>query len=276
VEVFDQAMRQRLLERHAIEGGLRRALAEDALAAHYQPIVVAASGELAGFEALVRWQRADDDLVPPAGFIEVAEQTGLIREVDVWMLRRACQDAAHWNSLDPDGRPLTVNVNLSARTLADDEFPQVAAGILDEWALPPYQIGLELTETVLLGRYDAGVHALSALREAGFRVALDDFGTGYSSLSYLQRLPLDELKLDRSFVQGMTAHERNRSIVATVVQLARILDLEAVGEGVETVGELDALGALGCRLAQGYLFSPPVAREACDAFVERLHVPPSG
>jgi diguanylate cyclase (GGDEF)-like protein len=257
--LFEPSMSAQTLERVELESDLRLALERSELRVHYQPIVALADESIVGFEALVRWQHPTRGLVPPLAFIPLAEETGLIIPLGKWVLETACRQAARWHAAQtgPAARPLFVSVNLSARQFTQVDLVEDVAAILAESGLDPGQLELEITESVVMDQSEAGIRALGRLREIGVRLVLDDFGTGYSSLAYLKHLPLDTIKIDRSFVSGI--HETaDRSIVEAVIALAHGLGIGVVAEGIETNRQADRLRELGCDLGQGYLFSPPV------------------
>jgi diguanylate cyclase len=231
------------------------ATAAGQLAVHYQPTVALAEGRTTGYEALLRWHHPERGLVPPAEFVPLAEESGVIVQIGRWVLEQAVRQAAAWTA--EAGRPIGIAVNLSPRQLADDDVVDLVARVLTTTGLPADQLTLEVTEGVLLRDVDQVVDQLRALRELGVRIAIDDFGTGYSSLSYLRRLPADIVKIDRSFVQDLGSEGRSTTLVASIIELARSLRLEVVAEGVETPEQHAVLGDLACSHAQGYLFGRP-------------------
>ncbi|MEV1288970.1 EAL domain-containing protein [Micromonospora sp. NPDC049679] len=246
--------------------GLRHALAIDQLAVHYQPVVELSSGRAVAVEALLRWTLPARGPISPAEFIPVAEETGLIIPLGAWVLRRACADARRW--YDRYGISLTVNV--SGRQLAEPDFADLVLRTLTEVGLPPEALILEITETVLIGSADEGagrsLAALERLREHGVRIAIDDFGTGYSSLSYLAQLPVDILKIDRSFVPATgAASSDDHAFTRAVLQLGASRRLPAIAEGVETEEQARLLREMGCPLAQGFLFARPGPVDVVDA-----------
>jgi diguanylate cyclase (GGDEF)-like protein len=250
--IFDQVVRERAVARQATEAALRNALANDELVVHFQPEISVATGEIVGVEALVRWDRPGAGMVPPADFIPIAEETGLIVPIGRWVLREACAQAKIFD----DGR-LVIRVNVSARQLAEPGLADTVKEALAASGLPPERLVLEVTESVVLEDGDRSVAALQALRDIGVGVSLDDFGTGYCSLSYLRRLPIDSLKIDRSFVRGLGHEADDDSIVTSVIDLARSLGVSVVAEGVETEEQLAGLRARGCDTMQGFLFAKP-------------------
>ena len=257
-ELFDEVMRARAVGRLRVENELRRALERDELCLHYQPVVSLRDGAITGFEALLRWEHPDRGLVGPLEFIWVAEEVGLIDQIGRWVLQEACQEAVKWQALRPDGPPMGIPVNLSARQVAQRDLPEFVAEVLEETGLEPACLSLEITESVLLEESDAPADVLRALRGTGARLVLDDFGTGYSSLAYLKRLQLDALKVDRSFVEGLGTGQEESAIVQAIVGMAQALSLGVVAEGVETREQLAELRRLGCDGAQGYLFAKPM------------------
>jgi EAL domain-containing protein (putative c-di-GMP-specific phosphodiesterase class I) len=252
-------MHARAVERQFIEEGLRGALEQHEFALHYQPQVNLKTGVIVGVEALLRWTHPTRGLIPPAEFIPVAEDCGLILPIGAWVLREACEQARAWADR---GLPIGVMaVNVSAMQLRDEDFLPRMLEILADTGLDPRSLELELTESVLMKHAETAAFILQTVRKGGVRVAIDDFGTGYSSLGYLRKLPLDALKIDQSFVRQISTAGEDTAIVAAVISMARSLKLRVVAEGVETREELEFLRAHQCDEAQGYHFSPPVPPE---------------
>jgi diguanylate cyclase (GGDEF)-like protein len=249
----------RALAHLILENSLRRAVENDELVLHYQPQVDTATGKVVTLEALVRWRHPEHGLIPPMEFIPMAEETGLIIPIGEWVLRQACAQAKAWQ--DEGFEALPVAVNLSVRQFRRKDLPELVARVLDETRLPPSCLRLELTESCVMEDVGFAAGVLRELKAKGVGVSVDDFGTGYSSLSYLRRLPVDELKIDRSFVHAATDDEDDAAVVAAVIQLAHTLRLQVVAEGVETEAQLELLRSLGCGRAQGYLFSRPQPAE---------------
>ena len=255
--IYDADMQERAEQRRALESDLAGALERGEFVLHYQPQVSFGTGAVTGVEALVRWERPGHGLVPPDAFIPVAEETGMIVALGTWVLEEACRQAAAWTRELGDTPPLTMAVNLSALQLDDRGLPALVADVLARTGLEPARLNLEITETVLMGDTQANIEILGALKGVGVTLSVDDFGTGYSSLSYLKRFPVDELKIDRSFVKGLPGDQDDAAIVAAVIGLGHALGLTVVAEGVETGEQRAVLAAAGCETAQGYLFSRP-------------------
>ena len=267
-ELFDEAMRARVVNRLHRENELRRAIHEDELRLYYQPIVSVADRRIVGAEALVRWDHPERGVLAPAEFIELAEEGGLILPLGRWVLEEACRQIASWGSRWGDSHPLRVSINVSARQLAQHQFADLVEQAVHRAHADPARLGLEITETVLMEDGDAPVATLQALKRLGVALALDDFGTGYSSLSYLQRLPFDTLKLDRSFVAPLGQSGGERNIATAVVEMAHALDMKVVAEGVEDEEQLQILDDLGCDLAQGYRLARPMPAGEMTSLLE--------
>ncbi|MEA2321008.1 MAG: hypothetical protein QOD81_858 [Solirubrobacteraceae bacterium] len=262
--IFDQVIRDRVVQRQADEAALRSALERDELLVHFQPEISVATGEIVGVEALVRWDRPGVGVVPPADFIPIAEETGLIVPIGAWVMHEACRQARVFD----DGQ-IVVRVNVSARQLIEPGLTATVAHALAVSGLEPHRLCVEVTESVILDDSDRCVAALQALRDLGVGVALDDFGTGYCSLSYLRRLPIDGLKIDRSFVRGLGHEADDDSIVASVIDLARSLGVAVTAEGVETEEQLARLREGGCDTMQGFLFARPGPAAAVAALMRQ-------
>ncbi|HVF74006.1 MAG TPA: EAL domain-containing protein [Acidimicrobiales bacterium] len=257
-EVFNEAIRRQAVRRLETEQALGRAVARGELRVEFQPGINLQTGNIAAVEALVRWQHPQRGLVGPADFIPVAEETGLIVPVGEWVLAQAVDLAAQLQWAASDGGAMTVAVNLSARQLAAPGLVDRVAGLLREYDLPPRALSLEITESVLMEDAEAARRMLVSLKDVGVYLAVDDFGTGYSSLAYLRRFPVDALKIDKSFVDGLGREAEDSAIVRAIVSLAKTLGLDTVAEGVETEAQRDELVALECTYAQGFLWSPAV------------------
>jgi diguanylate cyclase (GGDEF)-like protein/PAS domain S-box-containing protein len=266
-EVFDVEMRDRAVARLRLDTDLRRAIERHEFHLYYQPIVSLQRNRIEGFEALLRWPHWDRGLVYPADFIPVAEETGLILPMGWWALREACRQLSIWQKTMPQGTPLTVAVNLSSKQFVQLDLALQLEQILVETGVAASSLKLEITESAIIDNTSSMIGLLLQLKSLGLQIAIDDFGTGYSSLSYLHRLPIDSLKIDRSFVSCMT--QDSAEIVRAIVGLAHNLGLDVIAEGVETVEQLEQLKALGCEFGQGYLFSRPVEHAEAEALLRR-------
>ncbi|WP_370450446.1 putative bifunctional diguanylate cyclase/phosphodiesterase [Acidovorax sp. 106] len=262
---FDPDMQAAVNARSNLEADLRQGLARGELMVHYQP-VVDQDGKLVGAEALARWRHPQRGMISPADFIPLAEQTGLILPLGQTVLHTACSQLAAW-AQNPATAHLTLSVNVSARQFRQAGFVAQVLGTLKDCQADPSRLKLELTESLLLGDIEDTIERMEQLKKEGVGFALDDFGTGYSSLSYLKRLPLDQVKIDQSFVRDVLSDPNDAAIVRTILALAKSLDLEVVAEGVETAGQLGFLRLHGCEGFQGYLFGRPVPVEEMDAFL---------
>ena len=261
-EVFEPAMHAAAVERLALEGDLRRALDRDELTLHYQPVVALDTGRITGVEALVRWPHPERGFLPPATFIPLAEETGLIRRLGRQVLAAACLQGRRWQMTHQED--LTVSVNVSPRQLQGDGLLDDVHEALAASGLPASSLVLEITEGAMLQDSEAVIAKLHALKAVGVRLAIDDFGTGYSSLSYLQRFPVDILKIDRSFVAAIDSEEDKSSLVRAIVSLTRTMNLKSVAEGVESRRQTEILAALGCEEAQGYYLARPMDPAALE------------
>jgi diguanylate cyclase (GGDEF)-like protein len=244
---------------------LAEAIRDGQLRTVYQPLIDMRTGRPIGAEALVRWQHPVDGLRSPDQFISLAEDSGLITQIGELVLNDACRQAARWVAASPEQEDLLVTVNLSARQVADDAIVEQVTAALAASGLEPHRLVLEITETVLMHDRDAAAATLWLLKGLGVRIAIDDFGTGYSSLAYLRRFPIDMLKVAREFVDGLGRDAHDDVITHAIVELANTLGLLTVAEGIETTQQSETLAALGCDIAQGYLFSRPIEAEAVSA-----------
>lgn len=253
---FDPQMQARISARVTLEARMREALTQQHFELHYQPQVNAA-GQILGVEALVRWQDPQRGMVSPADFIPLAEETGLILPLGAWVLETACRQLHDW-AQQPDRAHWKISVNVSARQIHGDDFVDQVKAVLQRTGAPAQKLMLELTESLLVTNIEATIAKMAAIKALGVSFSLDDFGTGFSSLSYLKRLPLDELKIDRSFVRDILIDPNDTAIARMVVALGNSLGLAVIAEGVETAAQRDALAALGCLRYQGYYFSKPL------------------
>jgi len=266
-EFYDAAMSADVGEQLALRDDLRQALERGQLELYYQPIVDARSGRIASAEALLRWNHPERGLLSPLHFIEVAEQTGLIDAIGEWVIDEALRMAAQWRRRV--GEEVTVHVNVSAHQLKQTGFAQRVETALRDAGLPPDTLDLEMTESALIDDAERAVALLGALKSIGVKIALDDFGTGFSSLSYLRRLPVDAIKIDKSFIDGLASGERDGALVEAILTLGERLGNDVVAEGIETAQQLDWLLAHGCRYLQGYYFSRPLPLGAFLALADK-------
>ncbi len=267
LQFFAQDMSARSETRRDIQSRLRRALANKEFTLHYQPQVEIASGRVVGLEALLRWQSAELGSVSPAQFIPIAEETGLILQIGEWVLREACRQCKVW--LDAGYGPLSMAVNLSPRQFRQKDLVKSVHAILEETGLAAGCLDLEITESTAMYRADAAIDSMRELRALGVQISVDDFGTGYSSLAYLQRFPVRTLKVDQSFVRDIQAAGEGSAIVSTVIELARLLRLKSLAEGVETAEQLAFLRSHNCTVFQGYYFCKPLPAAELQAILQK-------
>jgi EAL domain-containing protein (putative c-di-GMP-specific phosphodiesterase class I) len=268
-EMFDAMMLAHALTRLELETDLRKAFERQEFIIHYQPIIELGSHKIVGFEALLRWQHPTRGLVSPAEFIPVAEEIGLITPIGYWVLSEACSQTRTWQMQFPANPPITVSVNLSARQCAQSDLVQRVAGILNETGLNAHDLKLELTESMIVEDAVSTSAMLSELRVLGVQVQIDDFGTGYSSLGYLQRLPIDTLKIDRTFVSRIGNNGSGAEIVQTIMVLAHELGMKVVAEGIETDEQLSKLKSMECEYGQGYIFTKPVNSQMASSLLAK-------
>jgi diguanylate cyclase (GGDEF)-like protein/PAS domain S-box-containing protein len=261
-ELFDADMHARARDRLGLENDLRHAVDSHDFEVHYQPIVSLSSGMCIGFESLVRWTR-NGEAIPPATFIPIAEELGLIEPLGTWVLQQACRTFADWRQRFPDGRLECITVNVSSRQLVEQNFLFIVEEAVHDAGLKPCDLRLEITETALMDSPNIVADVLRELRDFGVKIYLDDFGTGYSSLSHLHKLPVDALKIDRSFVKSLLLPDRP-AIVESILALARTLNTSVVAEGIESDVQARELERLGCTHAQGFLFSRPLSIDRAE------------
>ncbi|MCF2151587.1 EAL domain-containing protein [Desmonostoc muscorum LEGE 12446] len=277
-KIFDVKMHTQAVNRLTLETDIRKALEREEFVIYYQPIVdilgdaygrqsQPQAGRLIGFEALVRWQHPTRGFVLPREFMAIAEETGLIVQIDRWMLYTACQQLANWKTKFTTHLPLKISINLSAQDIRQTSLIEDIDRILAETNLPGDSIALEITESMLIENISKTIDLLTELKARKIQISIDDFGTGYSSLNYLHRLPTDNLKIDRSFVSQMEEGNRNYQVVSTIIALSNQLGLGTVAEGIETPQQLHWLQQLGCELGQGYLFSKPLSHQTAEALL---------
>ena len=270
IEIFDAGLQQQMIERVDIEAALTAALADPdgaGLQLHYQPVLDAASSSLVGVEALIRWERAGQGMLYPDSFIPIAEATNLIIDLDCWVLTEATRQLVAWSTV-PELAEVPVAVNISGRHLLSRHLPAHIGAVLDQSGIDPHRLSIEITETVLLSDLVGAAGELEAIRALGVKVAIDDFGTGYTSLTHLQQLPIDTIKIDRSFISQLNVR-RGSSLVRMVTDLGHAIDINIIAEGVETDEEMRALQAIGADHLQGYLLSRPLTPPAMSAWAHK-------
>ena len=266
---YSPAMSEQAMERLDLEGDLRRAVARGQMRVLYQPLLDLQTGELAGVEALMRWQHPWRGLLAPSEFIALAEETGVIIQLGEWMFTQACRQVRQWQQAAGAGRlPLRMGVNLTAREFQHEGLAASLLRIARHEGIAPSSLCIEITESIAMQDADGVVATLRSLKDSGFHLAIDDFGTGYSSLGYLRRFPLDTIKIDRLFVQDVEREPSSRAIIEAVARLAHALGMKVTAEGIETTGQQRAVRALGCDLGQGYLFGRPVTAEELAPLLE--------
>lgn len=270
---FIDEMNQRARDQQSIETGIRLGLERKEFVLHYQPKLDLGSGQVVGAEALIRWQKPGQGLVYPSAFISVAEDSGLIVPLSKWVLAEACRQACAWQAA---GLPkICMSVNMSAIDFRQRDFVDGIEQTLKQTGLEPHLLELEITEGVLMQNIETTVTALARLKTMGIRLAIDDFGTGYSSLSYLRRFPIDVLKIDQSFIRGLSNDSNDAALVSAIISLGRSLNLTIIAEGVETLEQLDFLKSHQCEEGQGYYFSKPVEPDAFARYLESVKPAPS-
>ncbi|HKH39999.1 MAG TPA: EAL domain-containing protein [Rubrobacter sp.] len=271
--VFDPAMQARAQERLELEAELRRALEQEEFVLYYQPEVSLHDGKMVGFEALLRWQHPERGLLKPAAFVPIAEDTDLIAPIGRWVLEEACQQAKRWEEERPLASPMTMEINLSSKQLRRQGLVRTVEEALARADLEAHTLALDMTETVLIRVSEDNTQALDALKEMGVRLGLDDFGTGYSSLSYLKRLPVDRVKVDKSFVKGLGENATDTALVRMIIDLCHTLGVEIVAEGIETSEQAVLLRDMGCDLGQGYYFARPLPGEELAERLPKAFLP---
>jgi diguanylate cyclase (GGDEF)-like protein len=267
--LFSQELHLQSIKLLQIESDLHRALERQEFILYYQPIVALETATLIGFEALIRWQHATRGFISPGDFIPIAEETGFIIPLGMWVLEEACRQLRAWNLAFPEQTALTMSVNLASKQLQDPRFIEQLDQVLVETGLDGSTLKLELTESMLLDNIESVLQTLASIRSRNIQLSIDDFGTGYSSLSYLPRFPINTLKIDRSFVNQMTVDAENLEIVRAIATLAHSIGIDVVAEGIETTQQLELLQTLGCEFGQGYLFAKPLDPQAAEQFIEK-------
>jgi diguanylate cyclase (GGDEF)-like protein len=263
-QIFESAMHDTALRRLELKADLQRAIDNSEFVLHYQPVIELLTGDVAGVEALLRWNHPKRGMVPPLEFIPLAEETGLIVPIGRWVLEEACREAVRVQQHYAANPPLHMAVNLSARQLQRPEIVDEVADILMTTGLEPSALILEITESVMMRDVELSLERLSELKQLGIKLAVDDFGTGYSSLNYIQRFPVDILKVDKSFIDAFNEDARKSALTATIIKLAEDLELRPVAEGIERADQLEKLLDLHCDLGQGFYFAQPMAPAAID------------
>jgi diguanylate cyclase (GGDEF)-like protein len=263
--LFESAMQTDAQDRIHLEMDLADALQANQLFLAYQPMMDLKNERVVGVEALLRWRHPTRGVIPPDAFIPIAEDSGLIVPIGHWVLEQACFQAAGWHE---SGYPLDISINVSARQLERTEFVEEVRAALEDSGLDAATLTLEITETVLMRKPDATAHLLGELKQLGVRIAVDDFGTGYSSLAYLRQFPVDSLKIDRTFITGLTRSGEGHALTHTLIQLGKALGLQTLAEGVEQQSQVRHLQSEGCDLAQGFLFARPLTPDAVERFLE--------
>ena len=256
-----------MVKRRELQAAIADAVVDSAFTLNFQPIVELATGEIVGFEALVRWPHPRWGMIQPDQFITLAEETGHIVQLGSWVLRQAAADTVRWQRRVPRERPLYISVNVSARQFRDPGFVDTVRQVLATSGLAPSALLLELTESVLLRRDDRIRADLEELKRIGVRLAIDDFGTGYSSLSYLRELPIDVLKIDKSFVEGIATSEQRLALAEVIIRIAKTLRLTVMAEGIENEVQRDLLISMGCQFGQGYLMAKPVGADQAETLL---------
>jgi diguanylate cyclase (GGDEF)-like protein len=264
VAVFTKELRVRFLERVRFENDLRSAIDRNELSMHYQPLVCLQDGGLLGFEALLRWHHSEIGNIPPNKFIPIAEESGLIIPITVWILQETTRQLAVWQKISRSTRDLIVSVNISGKHLSNDDLIDDVENALAISKISPSSLKLEITESAAMENAEHTINVLNRLKQLGVQLSIDDFGTGYSSLSYLHRLPFDTLKIDRSFVYSVGESGENSEILQTIISLAKNLKKKVIAEGIETETQLSLLQNLGCDYGQGYLLARPQTKEAAE------------
>jgi EAL domain-containing protein (putative c-di-GMP-specific phosphodiesterase class I) len=267
LEFFAPALTAKVQQRMSLAAKLRRALARNEFYLHYQPQVEIDSGRIIGAEALLRWQCPELGSIAPTEFIPIAEEMGQIQDIGEWVLRQACEQGQRWHKEGYGG--LKIAVNMSVRQLSDSRLTERVARVLAETGYPPTALELEITENLLMQPSDHNLRVLRGFNDMGIELIIDDFGIGYSSLSYLQSFPIQALKIDRSFLGHIGHALHHDTIVGAIIAMAHSLHLRVLAEGVETAEQIAFLSARGCRAAQGYYYSPPVAAERLTELLDK-------
>lgn len=268
-QIFDPKMQANVSERLNLENSLRRGIINQEFSLYYQPIICVENEKLAGFEALIRWQHPQKGFVSPAEFIPIAEETGSIIPIGIWVFEEACQQLSFWQQHIPKNQQLTLNVNLSIKQLSQKNLIEQINNIITKTGLPPHFLKLEITESAIMNDYKNARKILQKIKKQNIQLCIDDFGTGYSSLSYLHRFPLDTLKIDRSFITNIVDHPKKLEIVEGIIRLAHSLEMNVVAEGIENQQQYNLLKQLGCEFVQGFFFSKPLNKQEATRLIEQ-------
>ena len=266
-EIFNQQMYVQAMHRLELENELREGISQWQLVLYYQPLISLHNGKLSGFEALVRWQHPRRGFISPGEFIPLAEETGLIIALGKWVMYEACTQLKIWQNKLPEANSLTMSINVTGDELRHPDFLSSIDYIIAQTEVNSHCLKLEMTESMLIENSEQIIAVLEAIKNRNIQLSIDDFGTGYSSLSYLPQFPVDNLKIDRSFVNAMNINQQNTEIVKTIVTLAKALDMRVIAEGIETKTQLQSLQALGVEFGQGFLFSKPLTSELAEKFL---------
>jgi diguanylate cyclase (GGDEF)-like protein/PAS domain S-box-containing protein len=268
-EIFDTSMRDQLFARRELENALQIAVETGQLFLQYQPVISLMDDRVTGFEALIRWNHPEKGTVSPGEFIPLAEETGLIREIDRWVLKTAAQQLAEWQNELHDYGPFSMSVNVSGKNFGDPDLVPFIREVLEETGIPPDSLHLEITESTLMENAEMSSAHLTQLKALGLEIQIDDFGTGYSSLGYLQQFPIDTIKVDRTFITRIGSTHDQREIVQTILRLAESLGMQAIAEGVETISQRDFLRSLECEFGQGFYYSAAISPDQIPTFLTR-------
>ena len=270
-ELFDEKMHALVVARLQIESDLRRAIDRQQFYLTYQPIVSLSTGDICGFESLIRWQHPERGVVSPLEFISVAEETGMIIPIGSWVLEEACRTAKAWNAMRPEEEALSISVNVSRRQMEESDFLDKVRQVLSKTEVDANNLRIEITESMIMHDSESMIVVLQELRKMGIRLYMDDFGTGHSSLSCLHQFPIDFLKIDQAFVRTMKSNREYASVIHAIISLAHNLGVEVVSEGIETPEQISQLISLECDYGQGYYFAKPLAKEDAKSFLMSDH-----
>ncbi len=269
-QIFSPTMREQADKVLQLESDLRRAIENEEFDIYYQPVLSLEDQEITGFEALIRWKHPEKGMLHPADFLKSAEETGMILPIGNWVLVEACKQMNQWQTQFPTDPPLTISVNLSSRQFNQPDLPEQIKHILDETGIIPSSLQLELTEMTLIRDVDAAVEKIERIREMGVEIEIDDFGTGYSSLGYLRHLPVNNLKIDRSFISTLGKNESAIPIIRAIIAMASSLNMKVIAEGIENIDQLNSLKELQCGYGQGFLFEKPLEKQDVETLMQQV------